>query len=136
MPQLQWNAQDVLECLAVLPEVGEHEEYHSYTVEEQGLILLLTLWKYESVMQVILQQQGQEKPIISFALVVPGAVTRKKDRWGDYLLVQDCITVPDRFYYMNWLDVFDRDRYPYIQDVGIVPYPQILIRFEAKKEHW
>lgn len=132
MPQLQWDAQDFLECLAVLPEIGEYNECHSYTIEEHGLTLLLTLWQYESVIQITFHHEGQEKPVLSFALVVRGQVSRKIEPWGDYLLLEDCISVPDRFYYLNWVDVFDRERYPYIQDVWIVPYPEVRIRFDGR----
>jgi hypothetical protein len=38
---LVWNEYDFVECLGVLPEVGDYETSHFYKVEKEGLRLEL-----------------------------------------------------------------------------------------------
>ena len=129
MPELKWDEQDFLECLGVVPEVEEYETAYSYTVKSNGLTLLITVWQYESLIQLSLFREGQEKPITSFALVVRGPVEHRNEKWGEYLLLRSCVVVSSRFYYMNSGDVFEGDKYPHGLDVEIAAYPDLRITF-------
>lgn len=40
---MPWNKYEFIECLGVLPEIGEDETYFSFRVEKDGLRLELTI---------------------------------------------------------------------------------------------
>lgn len=41
---MAWNRYDFIECLGVLPEIGEDETYFSFSVEKDGLTLELSVF--------------------------------------------------------------------------------------------
>lgn len=49
MPQLKWDETEFIECLETLPTVEEHSVSHVFEIKKDGLILQLTVWQYESV---------------------------------------------------------------------------------------
>jgi hypothetical protein len=132
MPQLRWDQREVLECVGVVPETDEYDTYHSYTIEREGLKLLLTLWQFESVLQLSLYRGNQRDTILHMALAIRGPVQFKRTKryeWEEFLLFSDCVSVPNRFYYHKLGDVFDTDKFPYSFDVEVAFYPDIRISF-------
>ncbi len=129
MPELEWNEQDFIECLAVIPEVeDEYKVSHSYRVCRSGLCLSLIVRQIESMVQVSLSREGAEEPVMDFALAVRGPVRYRNEKWGEYLEFHDCLLVADRFSYLSTGDLFDRIQFPHGQILTIAVAPEIRIR--------
>ncbi len=127
MPQLNWNETDFLECLEVEPDISDYAVSHSYEVNKNGLRLLITVWQYESAVQLTLSRDATEANLFSFAAYVRGEVRYVNDKRGTYLEITDSIVAPSRFSYMEFGDVFDRERFPYGVTVEIGVKPDIRV---------
>jgi hypothetical protein len=101
MTELRWNKTDFLECFGVLPETEEDEGYFGYTVTRAGLVLLVTVRPYESVIDLRLRREGCSDDLFAFSLLVGGAVEYKREKWGDYLLLPASRVVADHYYYIR-----------------------------------
>lgn len=93
MHRLRWDPQDFLECLGVEPVYSEDDGALSYTVTKHGLTLLLTLWELQSVVQLSLFQVGEAEPFLTQAILVYGAIELRKEKWGEFLRMTDCLVV-------------------------------------------
>jgi hypothetical protein len=83
---LVWNQYEFIECLGVLPVVGEHEISHSFEIEKDGLKLELTLYQYDGDVYVDLYREGIEVSIFSARLIdCPGARYVKYANGSEYL---------------------------------------------------
>lgn len=60
---LKWSEYDFVECLGVLPEVGEGGIYHSFHVEKDRLRLELTLFQYDDDVCIDIYQVGVDSPV-------------------------------------------------------------------------
>jgi hypothetical protein len=77
---MAWNKHEFIECLGVLPEVGEDEIYFSFSVEKDGLRLELTVFPYAAGAEfggdvhIDLYREGIKEPVF-FTLIKqsPGA---------------------------------------------------------------
>lgn len=125
MPQLEWDEQDFLQYLAVIPEVEDYEVSHTYRVTQGGIALQLTLWQLESMVQVSLYREGAVEPMTSFGLAVRGPVRYRSEKWGEYLEFHDCVLVAGRFSYIQMGDLFDEGRYPRGLRMLLSVYPEI-----------
>jgi len=70
MPQLAWNEYEIIECLAVLPAVEEHDvryEFESGRVRE--CVLRLTVWQHESVVQLSLHAGDSSSSLVELVSV-------------------------------------------------------------------
>jgi hypothetical protein len=101
MTELRWNKADFLECFGVLPETEEDEGYYGYTVTRAGLVLLVTVRPYESVIDIRLRREACSDDFFAFSLLVGGAVEYKREKWGDYLLLPASRVVADHYYYIR-----------------------------------
>jgi len=99
MPQLRWNKVDVLECLGVLPEVEEYETKFEYAVTRDGLVLLITVVPYESVVELRLRRADSSEDILALAVLVLGEIEYKREKAGDFLQMLGSRIVVSRFYY-------------------------------------
>jgi hypothetical protein len=94
MTELKWNEYEFIECLGVLPEVDEYETGHHFRVEKDGLLLTLSIWRYECLFELSLFQSGRENPLINFYLSVRDEARFINDKRGSYLSFGDCLIVP------------------------------------------
>ena len=74
MPQLKWDETEIIECLETLPKVEEYSVSHVFEIKKDGLILQLTVWQYESVVQFVIFREQVEVAVIQMALFVRGEV--------------------------------------------------------------
>ncbi len=132
MPELQWTELDFIECLEVVPEVGEYKERYLWNVVQDRLTLSIAMWPWESVLELSLLDAAASSPIVEFAVVVRGSIERKEP-YGrfEHLRLHDCIIVPSRFYALEVGDVFDRAEFPYGLTIEIAVKPQISVSVAA-----
>jgi hypothetical protein len=126
MPQLDWDETDFLECLEVVPSIGDYEIKHTYEVNKNGLALTLIVKQLESLVQIALCQQDIDRPLIDLVLFVRGRVRYVNDKWGRYLEFGDSIIAPDRSY--RTLGVFDKTKFPHGVTIQLQVSPEIHLR--------
>ena len=129
MPQLDWNDIDFLDFFAVEPTVEDYAGSHNYEIERNGLRLLLTVWQYESVVQVSVFRRDADDGLFTFAAYVRSGARFINDKRGRYLEMADCIIAPNRFWYIDSGDPFDRERFPIAVTVTVAIDPDIRIAF-------
>ena len=131
MPELQWDSQEFLEVLGEPSHLEEYGCSYSYSLARDGLSLLLTLWPYESVVHLSLYREGDERPIIGFALVIRGGVRRRREKWGEWLEFSDCVIVPDCFYYLKAEGAFDTVAPGLAVELAVTPDLRIDIGYQT-----
>lgn len=129
MPQLKWNQLDFLECFSVAPIVEDYATSYNYEAERNGLRLLFTVWEMESVIQASLFRLSSEKALSTWAAYVRGEVRLIDDDRGRYLEFEDCIVAPNRFWYLEAGDVFDKSRFPFSVTITVAIDPDFHIAF-------
>jgi len=129
MPELKWDETDFLEYLEVLPQIEEYGTKIYYEVKQSDLILVISIWQYESVVAVSLLRDETATPIASFTLAVRGDVRYVKDKRGEYLEFNDCVVVSNRFYYHETKDVFDRTKFTGQLQMELSIKPHIQVKF-------
>jgi|SRR5579884_112708 len=129
MPELQWDERDFLECLETVPDGKEYGVSYSYDLTRAGHRLLVTVWPFESIVQLTLWSEKMETPLIEFSLFVRGAVRHVNYRRGEYLEFQDSIVAPDRFWHMKAGDMFNQDRFACGVTLQLSIKPSIRLRF-------
>ena len=129
MPRLEWNENDFLDCFAVEPNLDDYETSVNYEVARDGLRLLFTVWKHESVIQASLFRTDSETALYSWSAYVRGMSRFVDDQRGRYLAFEDCIIAPDRFWYITTGDVFNRERFPFSVTVTVAVDPDIHVAF-------
>ena len=135
MPQLQWNEVDFLDFFAVEPAVEDYALSHEYELERDGLRLLFTVWEHESAIQASVFRQQQQHALFTFAAYVRGETRCINDERGRYIEFENCIIAPDRFWYNEAGDVFDRQRFPFSVTVRLAVDPDIriaLVNYEPR----
>jgi hypothetical protein len=129
MPQLKWNQYDFVECLGVVPKVGDYETEYIFEAENDGLRVLINVWPSESIVQISLFRDGSADYVTSFGLAVRGEVRFINDKRGSYLEFVQCVVVPNRFYYFDMHSVFESDKYTDSLDFELRTSPDIQLKF-------
>jgi hypothetical protein len=124
---LQWNEYDFIGCLAVEPVVEEDQDSHEFAVHAAGVVLRLTVWQYESVVQISLCLESSPRPLIEVVVFVRDCAIARERADDEWLELRDCILAGSRFSYIQMGNVFDRRRYPYGYQVRIRVRPQIEV---------
>lgn len=71
---LTWNQYEFVECLGVLPEVGEYETCHTFRVWKDGLRLELTVFQFAGDVYLDLYREGVGASVFHMRLLgCPGA---------------------------------------------------------------
>ena len=65
---LVWDQYEFIECLAVLPEIGEDDTYYSFNVLKDGLRLYLTVCQYGGDVYIDLYRDGLEASVFHMRL--------------------------------------------------------------------
>lgn len=128
MPQLNWNENDLLECLEVSPQVSDYEVKHFYQVTQDDFVLAVSVWQHESLVVLSLCQEKSDAPLIEFALCVRRAVRYVHDKRGEYLEFGNCVVAPDRFAYQAVGNMFDETVFKPSLTVQLAVKPHIQIR--------
>ncbi len=132
MSELDWNPQDFLECLVEVPEIEDFGAAYLYTTTRDDTVLELVIWPFESIVNLSLTAEGQNKPLIEYTLAVRGPILYKTEKWGESLVFKSCVVVPGRFYYIRddgWKDVFNEGKHPGQMNMALSVYPNLSIRF-------
>ena len=101
MPELNWNEADFMECLEVVPEVGDYKVKHIYEVTKDGLVLVVIVRQFESVIQLSLRQREVDTLLTKFSLFMRESTRYIKAKRSEYLEFQNCIVLPSRFSYIK-----------------------------------
>lgn len=129
MPQLNWDEVKFLEFFAVEPTVEDYAVSYDYEIERAGLRLLFTVRQLESVIQASLFRGKAHDALFTFAAYVRGEARLSDDARGKCLDFEDCIIAPNRFWYMESGDPFDRQRFPISVTVRMAVDPDIRMAF-------
>lgn len=124
MPDLDWDEQEFLECIAVLPEVEEYETEHIYRSTKAGISLTVTLWKYESTVEIALAVGKTARLLTRSTYGVHGRVHCLQEQGRTALVFPDAVLVPSRFYHAReWSFA---DTHPGV-DVTVQIFPEITL---------
>ncbi len=82
---LVWNEADVISCLEVLPEVGEDETAHAFTVARDGLRLEITIFQYDGDVAISLFRDGVADPVFDVTLLGCQGIRLVKDPAAEHL---------------------------------------------------
>jgi hypothetical protein len=96
-------------------------------VHRNGLRLLITVWQFESVIQVTLFRESSDVALMDFTCFVRGEVRHINDGRGNYLSLEDCVVAPSRFSYIEAGNSFNHDRFPFGITLTIRVRPDIQI---------
>jgi hypothetical protein len=126
MSNLKWDETDFLLCLGVIPEIEDYGTSFSYTIERSGLVLLVTVIPYESIVELQLQRKDSSLNLLCLSLLVGGVVKYKCEKWGEYLKLSACQIVTNRYYYIYKRDneLINQDN---LLDIEISVDPDIRI---------
>jgi hypothetical protein len=85
MPQLAWEPVDVLSAISVVPTVGENGEFHRYVIEQAEVRLQLTIWQYDSDIEILLWVNSLPNPVVRYSLLECPGVRLVEDKRGCFL---------------------------------------------------
>jgi hypothetical protein len=85
MPQLVWEPVDLLGLLGVLPVVEEYETSHQYLIEQGPIKLQLTIWQYDSEIEVKILVSPLPNPIIKYTMLGCPGIRVVDDKRGRFL---------------------------------------------------
>jgi hypothetical protein len=85
MPQLVWEPVDVLSVLGVVPTVGDCETSHQFVVEQPGVKLKITIWQYDSDVEILLWAGSLIEPVMKCSLLECPGVRAVEDKRGAFL---------------------------------------------------
>lgn len=128
MPSLKWNELDFLEFVSGEITVEQGVSY-GCELRRDGLRLLFTVWINESAIQASLFRNGNDNELFTFAAYVRGQVRFIDDQRGKYMEIEDAIVAPNRFWYIEAGDVFDRERFQVSVTITVSVDPDIRIAF-------
>ena len=132
MTQLKWDELDFLEYLEVDAVIDDYTTSHNYELEQNDLRLLITIWQYESVVQVSLLRATTNVTIFSFASFVRGCARYVNDKRGKYLELVDCVIAPTRFWYQQAGDLFDHEKFPHGLTIQLEVRPEVRVLLEPQ----
>lgn len=82
---LVWDETDLMTVLEVLPDEESNGVFHIYTVEKDGVKLVITIYQYDGEVGFELINTVNDSSMFSMQLVDCDGVLRKKDKTGEYL---------------------------------------------------
>ena len=85
MPQFGWDPIDVLSVLNVLPVIGEDETSHQYLIEQGPIKLQVSIWQYDSDVEVLLWVAPFPEPVVKYSMLECPGVRIVNDKRGTFL---------------------------------------------------
>ena len=82
---LVWDEVEFIECLEVVPTVGEYDVSHHFLVRKDGLSLELTVFQYDGDVLISVYKDGIELPILDMKITDCSGVRRVNDKRREYL---------------------------------------------------
>ena len=130
MPQLKWDETELIECLETLPTVEEYSVSHVFEIKKDGLVLQLTVWQYESVVQLAVFREQVEVAVFQMALFVRGEVRYIKELKSEFLEFRHCIPAASRFSYLDFPEnPCNQKEYSYDLTIWLFVKPHLRIHF-------
>lgn len=124
MPDLKWDPQDLLECLGVIPDVGEYEISYSYKLKKDGLVLALTLWQHEELVHLALSKDNAQVPFLELTFFVLGEIVHVNTPEPSGLkFTRSVVGAPNA-----WVDLSDESITPLAFDLDLYVYPNLEIK--------
>lgn len=85
MPLLTWDPFDLIAVLGVLPSVGESGTSHRYVIEQGTVRLKLTIWQYDSDVEIQVSEASLPNPIIIYTMLGCPGIRVVDDKRGKFL---------------------------------------------------
>jgi hypothetical protein len=85
MPQFVWEPTELLNLLCAVPVVEELGISHRYVVEQGPLRLQLTIWQYDSDVEILLSVAPLSKPVVKYTMLDCPGVRVVNDKRGTFL---------------------------------------------------
>lgn len=135
MPQLHWDSYEFIECLGVLPNDDGYGAKLHYLVEHDELALEVTVWQYESVVELHLRSAKSGNTITRLFLVIPTQIQYERSAHAEYLLFKNVAVSPSRFFYNDLsCNPFNPNEFKAGVNVRLSIKPSISILFVRPNE--
>lgn len=85
MPLLTWNPFDLIAVLGVFPSLDEFETSHRYVIEQGTVRLKLTIWQYDSDVEIQVSEASLPNPIIKYTMLGCPGIRVVDDKRGKFL---------------------------------------------------
>lgn len=85
MSQIVWEPVDLLDVLGVAPVVGEHGTSHQYVLEQGPVRLQITVWQYDSDIEILLSAPPLLKPVVKYSMLDCPGIRAIRDKRGTFL---------------------------------------------------
>lgn len=128
MPELKWNEHEVIECLGVLPKVDDYETGHHFRVEKDEIILVLSIWQYDCLVEISLYQSNKKNPLINFHISVRDEIKFINDKRGSFLRFQDCSVISSMYPLTESMKFYKMES-PEFLNMALEVEPEIRIQF-------
>ncbi|MGY2339011.1 hypothetical protein ACW9HW_07160 [Pseudomonas sp. SDO5532_S415] len=97
MPLLTWDPFDLIAVLGVFPSEGESGTSHRYVIEQGTVRLKLTIWQYESDVEIHVSEASLPNPIIKYTMLGCPGIRVVDDKRGKFLEFAASNTFPGRY---------------------------------------
>jgi hypothetical protein len=97
MPQLVWEPVDLLVVLDVAPIIGDHDTSHQYNVEQGPVKLRLTVWQYDSDVEILLWASPLPGPVVRYSMLDCPGIRVIEDNRGKFLEFAAANTFTSRY---------------------------------------
>ena len=85
MPQLTWEPVDLLSTIGVEPAVEEHGVSHQYHLTKGPVRLQLTIWQYDSDIEILLFTAPLPLPVIKYTMLGCPGIRVVQGKRGSFL---------------------------------------------------
>jgi hypothetical protein len=85
MPLLTWDPFDLVAALGVIPDHDEYETSHQYLIEQGSISLKLTIWQYDSDVEIQVWERSLPNPIIKYAMLGCPGIRVIDDKRGKFV---------------------------------------------------
>ena len=85
MPLLTWDPFDLISVLGVFPSLDEFETSHCYVIEQGTVRLKLTIWQYDSDVEIQVSEASLPNPIIKYTMLGCPGIRVVDDKRGKFL---------------------------------------------------
>lgn len=120
----------MLISLGVGLEIDPDETHYFYEIVREDLILRIGLWETFNIVHLLLSSEPNSKEILSIHVLVRGAIKNKNEKWGDFVILEDCKVVPDVSHFPDSDDLKNSEVRKLTLNVEIAVNPNIRILFE------
>lgn len=97
MSQIVWEPVDLLDILGVVPVVGEDGTFHQYVLEQGPVRLQITVWPYESDVEILLSAPPLPRPVVKYSILECPGIRAIRERRGTFLEFAAPKTFEDRY---------------------------------------